>query len=241
MQRYQVHFQRFQDGDGLAVDLARFIASLLQGALAKRGSASLVVSGGSTPVPFFQALSLANILWAKVIVTLADERWVDPSDNDSNERLVRRHLLQNRAALAKFFGLKTEDASAQEGEMNCEKRILSIPRPFDVLVLGMGNDGHTASLFPGAADLPKATDMDSGRLCMAIRPLSASHDRMTITLPALIDSRKIILLITGRGKLKIFEKVLAAEPLSEDVLNEMPVRYVLARAKSPVTVYWAPD
>ena len=240
MQPYQVHFQRFQDGGGLAVDLARYIASFLQGAMAKRGSASLVVSGGSTPVPFFQALSLENITWQKVIVTLADERWVDPSDNDSNERLVRRHLLQNRAALAKFFGLKTEDASAYEGERNCEKKILSIPRPFDVLVLGMGNDGHTASLFPGAADLPRATDMDSGRLCMAIRPLSASHDRMTITLPALIDSRKIILLITGREKLKIFEKALAAEPLSEDVLNEMPVRYVLARAKSPVTVYWAP-
>ncbi|MCJ7602204.1 MAG: 6-phosphogluconolactonase [Desulfobulbaceae bacterium] len=240
MQRYQFHFQGFQDNDGLAVDLARYIASLLQGAMAKRGSASLVVSGGSTPVPFFQALSLANIPWAKVIVTLADERWVDPSDNDSNERLVRRHLLQNRAASAKFWGLKTEDASAQEGEMNCEKRILSIPRPFDVLVLGMGDDGHTASLFPGAADLPRATDMNCGRLCMAIRPLSANHDRMTITLPALIDCRKIILHITGKEKLKVFEKALAAAPLSEDVLNKMPVRYVLARAKSPVTVYWAP-
>jgi 6-phosphogluconolactonase len=241
MPDYQVHFQGFQDGDGLAVDLARYIASFLQGAMAKRGAASLVVSGGSTPVPFFQALSLANIPWAKVIVTLADERWIDPSDNDSNERLVRQHLLQNRAAVAKFVGLKTEDASALAGEMSCGKRILSIARPFDVLVLGMGNDGHTASLFPGAAALPRATDMDCSRLCMAIRPLTASHDRMTLTLPALIDSRKIVLLIIGREKLKIFEKALAAEPLSEDVLNEMPIRHILARAKSPVAVYWAPE
>lgn len=241
MQHYQFHFQGFQDGDGLAVGLARDIASFLQEAMAKKNSVSLVVSGGSTPVPFFQALSLANIPWTKVIITLSDERWVDPSDNDSNEKLVRRHLLQNRAAAAKFVGLKTEDASALAGEKNCEKRLLSIPRPVDVLVLGMGNDGHTASFFPGAAALSQATDMHSGRLCVAIRPLTASHDRMTMTLPALIDCRKIILHITGKEKLKIFEKALAADPLSGDVLNEMPVRYVLARAKSPVTVYWAPD
>jgi 6-phosphogluconolactonase len=240
MQDYQVQFQGFQDGPSLAVGLARRIGSTLDAALAKRDFASLVVSGGSTPVPLFQALSRENISWRKVIVTLADERWVDPADHDSNENLVRRHLLRNRAAAAKFIGLKTEDATARQGEINCEKRLLAIPRPFDVLVLGMGDDGHTASLFPGAAELAGATDLDSGRLCMAMSPLTASHDRMTMTLPALLDANKIILLLTGRKKLKIFEKALAAEPLSLDVLSEMPIRHVLARAKSPVAVCWAP-
>jgi 6-phosphogluconolactonase len=240
MQDYQVQFQGFQDGPSLAVGLARRIGSTLDAALAKRDFASLVVSGGSTPVPLFQALSRENISWRKVIVTLADERWVDPADHDSNENLVRRHLLQNRAAAAKFVGLKTEDITARAGEKSCEKRLLAIPRPFDVLVLGMGDDGHTASLFPDAAELAGATDLDSGRLCMAMSPLTASHDRMTMTLPALLDANKIILLLTGRKKLKIFEKALAAEPLSLDVLSEMPIRYVLARAKSPVAVCWAP-
>lgn len=240
MRDYQVNFRGFPDSASLAADLAGGIASLLHGAMAKRGFASLVVSGGSTPAPLFQALSSENVPWQKVIITLADERWVDPADNASNERLVRRHLLQNRAAAAGFVGLKTEDVTARAGEKSCEKRIRSIPRPFDVLVLGMGDDGHTASLFPDAADLPMATAMDSGRLCMAIRPGSANHDRMTLTLPALLNSRKIILHITGKGKLKVFEKALAAEPLSADVLNEMPVRYVLAQARSPVTVYWTP-
>ncbi|MBU0964854.1 MAG: 6-phosphogluconolactonase [Proteobacteria bacterium] len=240
MQEYQVHFQGFHDRPSLAVGLARDIASFLHGVMAKKGFASLVVSGGSTPVPLFQTLSQENIPWQKVLVTLADERWVDPSDNDSNEKLVRRHLLQNRAAAAKFIGLKTGDDTALAGEKSCEKRLLSIPGPFDVLVLGMGDDGHTASLFPGAANLPGATDMDSGRLCMAMSPLNAIHDRMTMTLPALIDSSKIILLITGKGKLQIFEKALAAKPLSAAVLNEMPIRHVLARAKSPVSVCWAP-
>lgn len=240
MRDYQLNFRGFPDNASLAADLAGDIASFLHGAMAKRGFASLVVSGGSTPVPFFQALSQAAIPWEKVIVTLADERWVDPSDSASNEGLVRRHLLQNRASVARFVGLKTEDASAGAGERNCEKRIRSIPRPFDVLVLGMGNDGHTASLFPDAAGLPLAIDMDSGRLCLAVRPGSASHDRMTMTLPALIDCRKIMLHITGKEKLKIFETALAAAPLSADVLHEMPIRHILARARSPVTVYWAP-
>ncbi|MCK9294694.1 MAG: 6-phosphogluconolactonase [Desulfobulbaceae bacterium] len=240
MADYQVHFQGFHDGASLAAGLAGDIAPLLHGAIAKRGFASLVVSGGSTPVPLFQALSRENIPWQKVLVTLADERWVDPSDHDSNEKLVRQHLLQNRAAAAKFIGLKTEDATARQGEINCEKRLLAIPRPFDVLVLGMGDDGHTASLFPGATELAGATALDCPRLCMAIKPLTASHERMTMTLPALLDSSKIILLISGRAKLQVFEKALAAEPLSLDVLNEMPVRFVMARAKAPVAVCWAP-
>lgn len=240
MADYQIHFRGFHDGASLAAGLADDIASFLHGAMAKRGFASLVVSGGSTPVPLFQSLSRENIPWQKVLVTLADERWVDPSDNDSNEKLVRQHLLQNRAAAAKFIGLKTEDATARQGEKNCEKRLLAIPRPFDVLVLGMGDDGHTASLFPGATELAGATELDCRRLCMAIKPLTASHDRMTMTLPALLDSSKIILLISGRAKLQVFEKALAAEPLSLDVLNEMPVRFVMARAKSPVAVCWAP-
>jgi len=240
MQDYQVDYRKFMDGDSLAAALAGFIAATLQAAVTARGGASLVVSGGSTPVPLFQALSREDIAWDKVIVTLADERWVDPAEPDSNENLVRLHLLRNRAAAARFVGLKTADATARQGEEACRQRLLAIPRPFDLLVLGMGSDGHTASLFPGAAELASAIDPDSGRLCQAVRPPAASHERMTMTLPALLAARRIILLVSGREKLTILEKALATAPRSAEVLNEMPVRHVLAGAGSPVTVYWAP-
>ncbi|MBI5557045.1 MAG: 6-phosphogluconolactonase [Deltaproteobacteria bacterium] len=240
MEDYKVLFRGFHDGGNQAVALASFIAGLLQAAVAKRGYASMVVSGGSTPVSFFKALSFEDIPWRQVIVTLADERWVDPSDSASNEGLVRMHLLRNRAAAAKFIGLRTEENTALAGEPSCEKRVSSIPRPFDVVVLGMGGDGHTASFFPGAVNLPMATDMNSGRLCLAVTPAAAPHDRMTLTLPALLDCREMILHITGKDKLHVFEKALAVQPVSEEVLNEMPIRHVLAKARESVTVFWAP-
>ena len=239
-QDYRVHFRGFKDGALLAAELACNIAYFLASAVSKRGGASLVVSGGSTPVPLFVALSREDIDWGRVRITLADERWVDPTDSASNEKLVRAHLLQNRAAAARFVGLKTGHALARDGEEECAARVGAIPRPFDVLVLGMGEDGHTASLFPHAAELAAATDLHSGRLCLALRPATAPHDRMTLTLPALLASGKIILHITGKTKLQVLEQALAAEPLSAGVLNDMPIRHVLALAREAVSVYWAP-
>ncbi len=240
MHDYQIHFQEFKDRSTLAACLAADVSSMLKAHIVKKKIATLVVSGGSTPVLFFHALAKEDISWSHVIITLADERWVKPDHNDSNEHLVREHLLQDRAASAIFFGLKTEETTAIEGEKSCGKKLLSIPLPFDILVLGMGSDGHTASLFPGSASLAQATDMQSGLLCTAINPLSAEHERMTLTLPALATSRQIILHITGREKLKIFEKAVATAPVSPSVLDEMPIRHVLAWAGAAVTVYWAP-
>ena len=237
---YKIHFRGFKDGALLAAELACNIAYFLAAALGKRGAASLVVSGGSTPVSLFAALSQEDIDWERVRVTLADERWVDTTDSASNERLVRAHLLRNRAVAAQFVGLKTSHAVARDGEEECAARVRAIPKPFDVLVLGMGEDGHTASLFPRAAELAAATDPHSGRLCLAVRPAIAPHERMTLTLPALLASRKIILHITGKTKLHVLEQALAAEPLSAEVLNDMPIRHVLARAREAVSVYWAP-
>ena len=145
-------FKEFQDSPALVAALANQVAGLLRAAIKERGRASLVVSGGATPVPFFAALSAQALDWQQVTITLADERWVDPADPDSNEQLVRRHLLQNRAAAARFVGLKTGAITAVQGEKECGARLALVPRPFDALILGMGNDGHTASLFPQASN-----------------------------------------------------------------------------------------
>lgn len=235
MSDYNLNFRGFTTFSQLALDLAENIAFRLQAGLEKNGAASLVVSGGSTPLPFFGALAKQEIEWGKVMITLADERWVDPADPDSNELLVRTHLLTGRAATARFVGLMSDGPSAAGGEAACEKKIAIIPRPFDAVVLGMGNDGHTASFFPGARNLAAATDMASGRFCCAMRPVAAPHERMTLTLPTLIDARAIFVHLRGREKLKVFEKAVGPGPL-----NEMPIRYVLAQAAEPINVYWAP-
>lgn len=228
-------FKEFKDSPTLVAALAGQVADLLRDGIGERGRASLVVSGGFTPVQFFAALSALALDWKQVVVTLADERWVDPTDADSNERLVRQHLLQNQAAVARFVGLKNEAFSAVQGEKECEDRLALLPRPFDAVILGMGNDGHTASLFPQAARLGEALDMDSGTLCLAITPPAAPYERMTLTLPALLHSREIILHLVGPDKRAVYEQALAEGPVAE-----MPIRAVLGQTSVPVTVFWAP-
>ena len=235
MTHYPWNMIEFANAFGLNRNLAERILHLLGDGIRHRGRASLVVSGGTTPMALFEALSGANLAWEKVVVSLADERWVDPGSPDSNEHLVRTHLLKNKAAAAMFIGLKTPDGNAGAGEAACEKRIRQIPVPFDLLILGMGDDGHTASLFPGAAALPGALDMASERICMAVTAPAAPHDRMTLTLPALLNSRRIFVHIVGEKKRHVYEKAIAGESP-----EEMPIRAILGQKKVPVTIWWAP-
>ena len=219
----------------LATALAESLGEDLKRAVAERGEASLVVSGGSTPLPLFHALSHTALPWQNVWITLADERWVDPTDNASNERLVRTHLLQQAAAAAHFVPMKTAASTPEEGEVECEARIAKMPRPFDVVVLGMGGDGHTASLFPDAPYLAEALDPASERTCLAMRPVSASQPRMTLTLAALLHSRRTVIHITGNEKWDVYRRALAPGPM-----DELPIRAVLERGPEPLDVYWSP-
>jgi 6-phosphogluconolactonase len=224
----------FRDSETLVAELADRIGQSLLKSIVAHGRASLAVSGGSTPKPLFRRLSAVDIPWRDVVITLVDERWVDPAEPDSNERLVRHYLLQDRAAAATFIGLKNAFSTAAEGEIECEQELRKVPRPFTVLLLGMGNDGHTASLFPGSAQLAAATDMNSGKTCMAVTPADAPHERMTLTLPAILKTEEIILHITGSEKKAVLAKVQEAGPA-----EDMPVRFVLRQQERPVWVYWA--
>lgn len=227
-------FHHFPDQQALRQILSQRICSALKLAVEERGKASLVVSGGSTPVPLFKALSEMSIKWDRVFITLADERWVEVSDKDSNEASVREHLLRDQAKDAHFLGLKNSHASAVDGEYECGEDLARFPVPFDIVILGMGPDGHTASLFPGASRLGDAIDMSSGRLCMAITPVTAPHERMTLTLPALLDSHQIYLHLSGKEKRSVYERALGG-----DSVEKMPIRAVLHQDKVPVDVYWA--
>jgi 6-phosphogluconolactonase len=223
----------FDSANSLAPALAASITADLRAALEKRGRASLVVSGGRSPVPVLAALSRNSLDWAKVWISLADERWVDEDHPDSNAALVRRHLLQHYAASANFVPLKNSAPTPAQGEAACEAAIATMPRPFDVVLLGMGDDGHTASLFPETAQLEQALSLDSGRLCMAIDPLIAPHSRMTLTLPALLASRRIILLFGGAAKWSVYQRALQPGPATA-----VPVRAVLHQGQVPIEIFY---
>jgi 6-phosphogluconolactonase len=228
-------FLEFPAADQLVAALAARIGELLTGGVVERSQATLAVSGGSTPIPLFARLAEMELAWEKVTIALVDERWVDTGSLDSNENLVRRHLLQKKAAAARFVGMKNEAATSLAGEAACTARLQILPRPWDCLILGMGNDGHTASLFPDAANLAAATDPHSGRICMAIHPPTAPHERMTLTLPAILNSRQLILHLQGAEKKKVL-----ARAQEEGDAAEMPIRYILRQQTTSLAVFWSP-
>ena len=212
----------------------------LREAIEDRGEASFMVSGGSTPEPLYKALSNVDLDWESVYVALVDERWVDFEHDKSNEAFTVKHLIQNKAAVANLVGMKNSAETAADGLADCESAYQQLAQPFDVTILGMGSDGHTASLFPHAQGLDEALDVDAEPLCAAIiakqsEVTGAITERMTLTLAGLLRSKSLVLLITGDEKLA----VLRAAQAGTDV-KEMPIRAVLQQQKVPVVVYWAP-
>src|SRR5580765_5271710 len=191
-------YQRFADGAQLAEALAASVAGNLAQAIVARGHALLAVSGGKTPLRFFQSLSQQSLDWSKVVITPVDERWVPANDARSNEAFVRANLLQGRAAAARFAPLyQAGIATPEEGVHAVSARVAMLDLPFDALVLGMGEDGHTASFFPGGDKLAEAIDPNGAALILPMRAPGAGEPRITLTLPAILDSRAIYLHIEG--------------------------------------------
>jgi 6-phosphogluconolactonase len=215
----------------LDTQLAAHLAAALSADIKTRGCASLALSGGSTPVGMFRALSRAPLDWSRVDVTLVDERWVAPDHADSNERLLRENLLQNEASGARLTSLKTAHPHPAEAVPEVEARIATIALPFSALVLGMGDDGHTASWFPRAVNLCDLTAPEGGARVGATEPVTAAHPRMTFTLPAVLDSREIIIHVTGREKRDILES--ACE-------RGYPIATILKQTKTTTNIWWAP-
>ncbi|UGB38153.1 6-phosphogluconolactonase [Frateuria soli] len=226
----------FTDGHALAVALAERVADRLRAGLLERDFALLAVSGGRTPLHFFDLLSQAPLDWSRVHVTLVDERWVDERDPRSNARLVREHLLRHGAAAARFVPLYTGAATPEQGQAEAGRRIRALPLPFDAVVLGMGQDGHTASFFPGGDRLAAALDPDEPGGVLPMRAPGAGEPRITLTLPTLLDTRHLFLHIEGENK----REVLAQARLGLGEAANYPIRAVLARSPVPADVYWCP-
>ncbi|GAA4904148.1 6-phosphogluconolactonase [Ferrimonas pelagia] len=220
----------FVTGAELVSELATKITAQLAAAIAERGSASLFVSGGGTPLPLFKAMNQIDIDWSKVNVSLVDERWVAPDHADSNDRLVRDNLIQNKAADANYVSPVTGHATPEEGLVEATARLSAFGQPFDVVILGMGGDGHTASLFPCCEQLDEGFNTDA--LLLATHPTKAPHARITLSLKAILAARHTYLHIAGQGKKDVLDAALAGTDATE-----LPIRAVLQQA--PVDVYWS--
>jgi len=219
------------DAKTLAATLARDVAERLRVAIAAKGQACVVLSGGRSPVPFLERLAAEALDWSKVTVSLADERWVPVEHADSNAGLLARHLLKGTAAKARFMGLYQQAENLERAAANADQALADLPA-IDVLVLGMGDDGHTASLFPNSPNLDDGLAPNSSRRCLPMLAPSVPHQRLSMTRALLASAAFTVLSVQGQGKLATLRAALAGQDLTE-----MPIRAFL---HDPLDIYWCP-
>ena len=218
--------------ESLNIDLSYRIGQLLNQSIAENGCASIAVSGGRSPIGLFEELSKINLDWSKVELTLVDERWVDAKNEDSNELLVRKHLIKNKATQIKFFPIKSSAKSVKEGQIFHEQVLQQVKLPFDVIVLGMGDDGHTASLFPCCKELTQAMDLKNPQKCIVTKPKSAPYERISLTFATISKAKQLILHLRGSSKLHTFELAMTLKDA-----KKMPI---YAFTEQPLEIYWSP-
>ena len=232
---------QFSDRETLVHQLADDIAENLSSVITRLGSAVIAVSGGSTPKPLFERLAELDIEWAKVIITLVDERWVNEQHELSNAAFLKRHLIDLLDDKPVFVPLyegteKVSDSLELVLKQYCEKTKSSIQqiRPFDVVILGLGNDGHTASFFPDAANVAELVDPESDAKLISCISDSSQVMRVTWSLPMLLNTGSLILHFTGQEKRRVF-----ANALASNNSKQLPIGAVIRQSISPLNVYYA--
>ena len=226
-----MHWHSSQDSSHLATALADAVARDLRAAIQARGQAMMALSGGSTPKRFMQELARRDLDWSRVTVTLVDERWVPADHPRSNARLLRDNLLQDKAAAARFVPLYVDAPTPEEGMHAVRQALDTLPLRLDVAVLGMGEDGHTASFFPGGDHLEQALDRASPERVLPMRAAGAGEPRITLTLPVLVEARALYLLIEGDAKRQVLIEAVQGSPV--------PIGAVLEAAPG-LEAYWCP-
>ncbi|MHA7684451.1 6-phosphogluconolactonase [Cupriavidus sp. PET2-C1] len=215
----------------LAEAMAISVAHALEIAIGVNGWAVLAVSGGRSPVAMFERLRHRTIRWDAVTITLVDERVVPPDHDDSNGALVRRHLLREAAGKAAFVPLVADAAEAAD-PASAVARLNVVWRQPDVIVLGMGEDGHTASLFPEAPELQQAL-AEPRPGYMVTHPREAPHARITLNLAALLAAERVFLSFAGPVKAAVFARA------SKGPIPALPISLVLSRHRHGTDVFSA--
>lgn len=223
-----------QSRDLLWRNLETFVSRSLADALDERGRAAIALPGGTTPGPLFDRLAQRRLAWSRVRVTLTDERWVAPDDPASNEFNLRKRLLVDRAASAKFTPLYAPGGGASDAvaEVSAQLRRRGM-LPLDLCLLGLGEDGHIASLIPGARGYGAAMAPDAGALgAVAAAGAAGAAERLTLTFAEILRSRAIALVLTGEAKLRVLERAQIGR-------HPGPLTALFAQAKCAVTAYYA--
>lgn len=223
----------FDTREQASVAAAERIAAALRKTLAREKAATLVVSGGTTPTRCFRELSHLALDWQRVTILPSDDRWVPASHLDSNEKLIRETLLRSECSAAGLLPFHMAGVPVEQRARQLDQEIRSLSLPFACSMLGMGTDGHFASLFPDADNLVEGLDLDSDILCLPVTTAASPHARITLTLAALAHSSEIVLLFFGDEKRTIYEKARAGN-------GRYPVTRLLRQKHSPVHTYWAP-
>ena len=225
------HF--FDSREEASLAAANRIVAALTRRLDSQPEASLVVTGGSSPALCYSTLADTDIAWSRVHVLLSDERWVPPTHVDSNEKLVREELLIRHAAAADLLPLYDEQISVSERSSMLNEALEDLTVPMACSLLGMGEDGHFASLFPDADNLELGMEVDSATYFIPVNTVASPHPRISLTLAALSRSDEIVLLFFGDSKREVYEQAKGSS-------TALPVSKLLFQNRAPVHVFWAP-
>jgi 6-phosphogluconolactonase len=230
----KMQFSSFKTQEELTNELANAIHGILLESIHQCDKAFMVVSGGKTPIELFKTLSLKELPWNQVVITLADERCVDAQSPECNEHLVRRYLLQNKARNACFMSLYNTNLEITENIKQLEQSLSEIPA-FDVVILGMGIDGHTASLFPCSKEFQEGL-VNEKKSVLVVNPKTAPYQRISLTKKRLLTSKHVFLHLVGEKKKQVLEEsMLINDPL------ERPIVAFLNEKTANIKIMYAPE
>ena len=234
-----IQINKYGTRDKLFSAVADRCQAQLQLVLEQNGEASFIIPGGTTPGPIFAQLAISSLDWKSITIAQSDERWLSAEHAQSNQGLTTRTLLIENAKNARYIGMKNPHTSALEGEADCNKVYQKLVSPYSLTMLGMGLDGHIASLFPNSKTINQALDLNNSNQCIAIDATGSEvagdyPERMSLTLAAILNSELIILLITGEEKLNVIELA-----MQQHDPKRLPVSALLNQSNTPIAIYWS--
>jgi len=228
-----VNLLEFPDRETASEAAAEWLAKSIRHSLEHQDRSGIVVSGGTTPGPCFDRLSAIPLEWSRVTVIPSDERWVPGDHPDSNERLIRSRLLVNRAQPGHLLPLYREGVEPGAALSMIKQDLLALGAPACCALLGMGEDGHFASLFPDFDRLQQALDPGYSEPCLVVRTASSPHVRISLSLAALLETERTLLLIFGAAKRKVIDAAAAGN-------TTFPIESLITNLAAPLSVFWAP-